>query len=40
MKAEDYIGKGSEHIAKAIAGFAKEPPSWQQLLLQEYLKVN
>ncbi|MFA4981341.1 MAG: hypothetical protein WC592_02590 [Candidatus Omnitrophota bacterium] len=40
MNADDYIGKGSEHIAKAIAGVAKEPPSWQQLLLQEYLKVE
>ena len=40
MKAEYFIGKGSEHIAKAIEGFAKEPPSWQQLLLSEYLKVE
>lgn len=40
MKADDYIGKGSENVARAIEKVAKEPPSWQQLLLSEYLKVE
>ena len=40
LNPEDYIGKGSKYIAEAISSHAKEPPSWQQLLLQEYLKVE
>ncbi len=40
LNPENYLGKGSKYIAEAISQFAKEPPSWQQLLLQEYLKVE